>query len=116
MFRLWNIYLPKLVLATIAGVVISDLVFDSGLLNRIPPHVLLLGILGGVLFCWWTLRGIRCPLCGTRGKMAVVRKNQPAVICPSCGIVYAKHSLWSFEILAEPPDSNAEAASLTRED
>jgi hypothetical protein len=107
MFVLWNIYLSKLVMAALAVLVVSEVLFHSGWLFDQPPYLLLFGMFGGLMFVWWTFVKIRCPKCGTPGWMTWISKRQPGVDCPRCGIVYAKDLMWSFQILVEPHDEES---------
>ena len=108
MFRIWFLYVCKLVLALVAAQL---------LLNFVPPQpwvltaaIALTWILGtcaaiGALLAVPVLFlrcRLRCPLCGEPGELVVRTRLQPGVLCSRCGLVYAQNYLTSFKLGIDP--------------
>lgn len=103
-FRIWFLYLMKL--AAIAWVVFF-VAFTFGrwpwlqVVGRVALWIIgILSVSGALLavpILIWPRR-LRCPLCASIGELVLCGKYQPGVECPQCGVVYAKHVVWSFQL------------------
>ena len=49
---------------------------------------------------------ISCPVCSSKGKLAPLGNTQIGVDCKSCGFVYTKNRLLSFELVVDEHGSD----------
>lgn len=107
-FRIWFLYLSKLalLLGAVLLVTLSTPRFAGGPVERIAFWALLtLGISITAIAVALLIRPrIHCPACGQAGEFVLCGQQQPGVDCPTCGTVYAKNLITSFQLRVEPHD------------
>lgn len=112
-FRIWFLYLSKLAIVLFAALACARIFPQLPMaetVGRICLWLLVpLCVAGGILGLWFAIisNRIRCPLCGEAGQLVLCGRNQPGVRCRRCGLVYAKHVLFSLQLCREPLDEPA---------
>jgi len=110
-FRLWFLYLGKLV---VLGMVLAVVGLAGGgtwafghLLQTAGCAILIpLGIAGAFTAVIMLFRKrLACPLCGRRGAFVLTGKS-PGVECDHCGLVYCKNPLLSFRLSVAPVETD----------
>jgi hypothetical protein len=104
-YKLWFLYLPKIIFPTFALVVALAAFGHMSLAIRIGGWILIpLGLIGAglALFLLFIRPTLACPFCNTQSPLTS-EQNRVGLSCPNCGHMHINGPL-AFSITRDPDD------------